>query len=503
MSALRRDDSGQALVAVALAMVVLLGALGLGLDWGLSLTQRRTAQNAADAGAIAAAKWLATSVAMSGGSVVFTVSQEQAYCYAKGYADANHSTFVPQGQTTSFTLEYGDGTTWTTSATATCPVASGGTTVPASTIYVRATSTSSYRSTIAAVFGQPLITAQARAKARMTGTSVGEGQKIWPMVRHYDPNDFDTTCHGTCTPQTMPPLTFWSSSGNLTNMVYGNFKGLMDFSIWSTRFPIASQVEQLLTDWDRSGSTMAGTSPKTDMSGNCGGAWDTHGDSDPSNNNKQCSITNWFYYPFGGTLSLSTDRATTVPTGQEVPSDIGARSSGVCNGAVSGLVAPSCTAGQYSQGDWVETAFGNLGSNVSDLLKQYISEHGSVGARTYQLIPGSHSTYYGKQIVMYVYLWDCAETFNSSAAAGSQWSLIMPSSGDCSQISDGGGIPTLDRVHLFTIAPFQFYEGLITTTKIEGFWGNAFGDPTACQSDPTQCRSLDLFMNSAFLTGDD
>ena len=44
-----KDQSGQALIVVGLAMVVLLCGLALGLDWGYGLTQRRVAQNAADA----------------------------------------------------------------------------------------------------------------------------------------------------------------------------------------------------------------------------------------------------------------------------------------------------------------------------------------------------------------------------------------------------------------------------------------------------------------------
>ena len=502
-----RDDTGQALIAVALAMVVLLGAIGLGLDWGLAVAQRRTAQNAADAAAMGAARWLATSVVLSGGSIAFAIDQEQVYCYAKAYADAAQANFTPPGASTSFTLEYGDGaspTNWTTSATSACPTGSTGTTVPAGTVYVRATGATTYRSTIAAVFGMPQITADARAKARLTGTIVADGLTVWPMIRHYDPADFDLgSCKKPpCDPTALPPIMFWSSSGALSDMVYGNFKGLIDPSIWSTRYPVSSQVPQLLTDWDRTGSVMAGTSPKPDMSGNCGGAWDTHGDSDPANNDKQCSITNWFYYPFGGQLSLTTDWAT-APAGQEAPADIGARASGVCSGSVPGLVAPSCIAGAHSQGDWVETAFGNLGSNVSALLQQFISEHGKYTSRSNDFVPGSKSVTYGKALVMYVYLWDCAETFNGSAPAGSQWSLVLPRTGDCSQISDGAGIPTIDRVHLFSVAPFTFYEGLITTTTIQGFWGGAFGDPSMCQSDPSKCRPLDLFMNTAFLVADD
>jgi len=62
------DDGGQALIIVGLAMVVLLAALALGLDWGYGLTQRRVMQNAADAASLAAGKQLAVSVIALPGS---------------------------------------------------------------------------------------------------------------------------------------------------------------------------------------------------------------------------------------------------------------------------------------------------------------------------------------------------------------------------------------------------------------------------------------------------
>jgi len=46
-----RDEHGQAIIVVALAVTVLLGAIALGVDWGYGLTQRRLTQNAADAAA--------------------------------------------------------------------------------------------------------------------------------------------------------------------------------------------------------------------------------------------------------------------------------------------------------------------------------------------------------------------------------------------------------------------------------------------------------------------
>lgn len=53
------EDRGQALVIVALAMVVLIGFLALAIDAGNAYAQRRRMQNAADAGALAGARALA------------------------------------------------------------------------------------------------------------------------------------------------------------------------------------------------------------------------------------------------------------------------------------------------------------------------------------------------------------------------------------------------------------------------------------------------------------
>jgi hypothetical protein len=32
-----------------------------------------------------------------------------------------------------------------------------------------------------------------------------------------------------------------------------------------------------------------------------------------------------------------------------------------------------------------------------------------------------------------------------------------------------------------TVAPFTFYEGLVDSSQIKGYWGGSFGDPDACQ----------------------
>lgn len=505
-----RRENGQALIVVALAIVAVLGALALALDWGYGLTQRRVSQNAADAAAIAAARTLATNTALVNGTIAFRVSEEYLFCVATQYATANRATFLPTGATSYMALELGvladpndraSAVSWAPVAPAACPAAAVGTDVPTATRFVRAISSTSYRSLIAAVVGQPTVQAQASARAEIAGGAMGDGP-VWPLVRHYNPAAFDAALQcgkPPCDPQTTRPFTFWVGQGSLEDMVYENFKGLVDFSRYSDRAPAASKVGQLITSWDQTGSPAAlpapGTPRKPDQSGNCGGPWDTQGNEDPQQYDKSCSIPNWAYYTFGGKLSLTSDWWTDATGAQEKPGAIGTRDA-ICPPAKSrgGLPAPSCD--EPRQGDWVETALtGDLGNNVSEQLLAYINAHPTTGPL---------SATYGPAVVIYVYLWDCAETFDKSRPAGDQWSVVTPKkSSDCSQLKDGSGVPSIDRVHLFTAAPFTFYRDLVSKNSIRGFWGGGFGDPAACEADRASCPRLNPFINTAFLVPDD
>ncbi len=75
-----RDESGQTLILIAAALVVLLGFLALAVDLGMLYAERRAMQNAADAGALAGAR------AMCGGG---NVEAE-----ARKFAEANGATTV-------------------------------------------------------------------------------------------------------------------------------------------------------------------------------------------------------------------------------------------------------------------------------------------------------------------------------------------------------------------------------------------------------------------------
>ena len=97
-----RDDRGQTTVLLALSLVVLLLALALWADWGYGFTQRRVMQNAADAGALAGARVLATSVIGKkvGSSTVpvYSAYEETVYCRASAIAESQRS-FRPVGAT--------------------------------------------------------------------------------------------------------------------------------------------------------------------------------------------------------------------------------------------------------------------------------------------------------------------------------------------------------------------------------------------------------------------
>ena len=526
-SRFREDDGGQALIIVGLAMVVLLAAIALGLDWGYGLTQRRVMQGAADAASLAAGKHLAASVIAIPGSgnstnYVFSTTQESTYCTAKSVADANRS-FGASAIT--LRLEFGtvanpanpatwDPPTWHTYAgSTTCPASTTVTTqLDPSTRFVRVATTESFTSLYGSLSGSTSLIASATARTRLTGTPIPtQGGPTWPMVRHYDPNDFanDCTQGQSCSdPTKAAPKVFWSSNDNWT--VYGNFKGATDLSAYSTYYPYtpgsASNVRQLLSAPD------SGTKVDT-AGGGCTATWDASGDHTPSNHDNSCDIPNWFYYPFAGTLALDTPWGTAtkpLPAGQSPVVALGNRSS-ICP-VPSFITAPSCGAGNDKLGDWVEAAGGDIGSNFGSQMRQRIADFGTINDYSALPFPNKNqpcvdpglpteSNCYGKALTVDVYLWDCAEDFN-----GGTWALIgaTPNATDCSALGNSGNkiIGTnntgdVGRVHLFAIAPFTFYRSLVNNSSIEGFWGGTFGNASSCPS----C-TLNPFSNSAYLVGD-
>lgn len=84
-----KHEKGQALILVLLAMVALVGMIALAIDGGNAFLARRSAQNAADSAAMAAAYQLA-----SGGSVANAVKAARNLAAANGFSNDAHKTVV-------------------------------------------------------------------------------------------------------------------------------------------------------------------------------------------------------------------------------------------------------------------------------------------------------------------------------------------------------------------------------------------------------------------------
>ena len=546
---LRRDEGGQTTIIVALSIVVLIAGMALGIEWGYGFTQRRVMQNAADAGALAAAKTLAASVLATGTGHAFRATQEELYCAAWQIADSN-SSFRPAGVALSLEVSSSsDKATWSSpfprpNACPTNPTT--GTPVDANSVFVRVRASIRYPGLFSVATGQSQITAAATAIARLTGATAPSGF-TWPMMRHFNANDF-VDCPNPCNPLTQTPVTFWSANGAQKDIVFGNFKGLVDYSQYSPNInrtgppafrdncPVVSVscVPQLLTAPDTSGQRPLG---KPRLAGNnnaCtppapAGRWFSTGNENDQSYEKDCSIPNWTAYSFGGAqfggshgngeISLDTNWFDPAPAGsllplQEAPDNsfrTNSRAS-VCPlpPIASSLRAPSCgSPSDAKHGDWIETAqSGDLGTNAAAAMIAFIDANPQYDG--WQHVPTSSNNgapEFGPHVIINVYLWDCAESFDGSAPPGRQWSLAMPKSGtDCSAIHDGNDtLDSIDRVHVLTYAPFTFYRGLVSGSKIQGFWGGAVvGDPGPCQVDPnTPGCAINPFANSVFLVSED
>lgn len=557
---LRSGEGGQTTILVALSIVVLLIALGLGTEWGFALTQRRLAQNAADAGALAAARLLAGSVRATSTGVAYDVYEEYAYCRAYDFTAANLTSFRPTSPTDALLVEWAAATAsgnvqlpWRALAapascpTAGTPVTTGTRLVDPTAVFVRTTPSITYSSPIATIAGKASITASARAVARIVGRPIPLDGPSWPMVRHFNADDFSGDACGPtppCDPTKIAPVTFWST-GNSPEMTYNNFMGLVDFSKYSVNAnvyngrPLCDRtlaatsslgcVPQLIEQWDESGIAPNGKPDLTSLFG--GGTacappapatkWLTAGLEDPQNADKQCSLMNWIGYGFGGPsaagetgprgkVDLNGNWQSPPDAFQEAPSALPSASQrSVCDDVPDPLPHPSCS--DIHKGDWVEAAqTGNVGNNVAAALRYFIDQHGVADQFEHVLTgPGGGSPEFGKKAVIVVYLWDCAEGFSGTPSGKNQWSLIEPKSGgtDCSDIHDGGDIGTakLGRVHLFSAAPFTFYRGLVSGSLIQGYWGGLVtSDAGTCRTAPVSpsCQ-INPFSNSVFLVADD
>lgn len=507
-----RRSEGQALMLVGLGMTIVLAALALAVDWGHGVVQRRSGANEAASAALAVGRLLATSVIDPGdGKVSFAVSQETAWCRAAEYRDKNHRPAVGEEQrrlTVSFSP---DGVSWTTIERATCPFIGTGTPIPRDTSYVRVGATTTYRP-LFGVLAKRDVTAGDSARVRIAslplledlppafiGGKPGRGVRgwkvvIWPITRHFDPTEYVRPCGPECDPNSVAPLQFWPPP-----KVFGLFKGLVDPSHKSLRHLNSPHQSKTLSDYAGSVHADPPTALLPNRSITCTLlAWDTNGTSSASDS-LGCNVANWFYYGFRGHLALSTDWSdpTWDPylSGAKRPSALGP-SRASCKGP-SYFIAPSCVSVSSYLGDWLETAPGDLDANMIDRMRELIATAGRETTYSGAIVAAgpNAANRYGKALVVYVALWDCAERFDSG-----DWNLIKR--GRCGDLDTDPDSLTPARVHLFTIVPFLFYEGLVTQNAVQAHWGGLFGEPGRCRTVPTACAPVNPFLNTAFLVPD-
>jgi Flp pilus assembly protein TadG len=535
MSPFARDQEGQALVIVAVCVMVLLAALGFAVDVGHSLTLRRVSQNEADAATLAVGKMLATSVSATGG-LHFTASQQAAWCLAKRFRDDNSRFEQGVGNETVSVSFSADATAWSAAISgASCPASGTGTAIPTDTLFVRVRVESRLRTISGAFTGQSL-TSGATATARVAGSTIVTGSPYtpeerhaspplyapapatWPLTRRFNLTDYQDPCGPYCDPNGVPTIRFWPLGNSET---IGEFKGLLSPSHSSTR--ITTLVHQYLTESDYSGTSHlnpAGTTtplPNQSVSASCSaGMWDTWGGVS-SSGIRACGLPNWFHYGFRGRFGLGSNWALTgwgglsrdddYVAGNEAPDSLLLGLRTVCDGLPPFFNAPSCAA--PSLGDWMETALGGIDDNMIDRMREFIAREGHAmpfSSATVASGPNAGNTF-GRAVVIPIFLWDCAERYDSAAAAGSQWSLVIKRADDededCSKVVRGSARRAIDRVHAFTVIPFTFYEGLVTRNAVEAHWGGAFAAPGRCQADPgplsTLCMALNPLINTAFL----
>jgi Flp pilus assembly protein TadG len=520
------EGRGQALVIVAAAMAVLIGALGMSVEWGHGFVERREAQNHADAAAIAVGRHLASTFVAS--SEPFSTTVEQLCTDASRFSSATGEILTLSFADESQAMVTFVGTSEETVSTNACAAAAGQQ-LPAEAVFVHVRADRSYPSVLGSAFGAPTMSAGASARARLTsgallrplqlladpacvgciagdgvsGLSTAPSVAIWPVVRYFDPAEFaaGVPCGAYCDRSSVVPTRLLRRGGSPSA-----FRLLIAPLHDSPRTGGHQLVTQ--SDWSASDPSLSRhpypTTPLVTTHGEsgCAAQWTSQGSRD-LRSAASCDVPNWFWYGYRGSLSLSTDWTSWAGRGYLPAASVpAALPSGAtrfsCQRVPAHFPTPSCA---MNVGDWVETIGscdgacddpgGELTTTMVANIRHFISQYG----RELPSAPGV------KAVVINMFMWDCADQFRSGA-----WSRI---GSNCDPISSDA-LRTVGRIHLFTVVPFTVYEDGVVDgfdAHVDAYWGNAFGDAGSCQQSwntvptPVACR-LNPLMNSAFLVPD-
>lgn len=502
-----RADEGQALVIVALAMFMLIGAIALTADWGFGLAMRRGMQTEADSAALAAARLLATTYvdAASG----FGATQEDAWCAANAMAEAA-SPRSPVAVTESLSVEFSDdGASYSVIAPPSdCAAIGTATALPASTRFVRARASAAYDSLIGTI-GRQHLEAAAIATARITG-----GPTIRPLrqIPATGPLPYGSPGDGVSGNWTAPNVAIWpiavsypnwlgslgslDSNGHPVTLFTTGPSADGNFFVTFAHYSARDGRHELVTESDYTGTTNTqhynfGTSPLANSARPvCGmSTWDTNGEPDLGDA-ADCDVPNWLNYGFRGSVSPETDWDNSTWTtfdGQPAPrlTMPSARSS--CTSLPAWVVAPSCAdpSSTSTRGDWLETVqTGNVdASTARDRMWSFIDTYGRSDPTG------------DRYVVVNLPIWDCAQQWTGV------WQTLPFAASDCSTVSPSAPI---DRVHVLAVIPMAIYRSDVRASgpnlRVTAHWGAVLGDPGICASNPSLSGcDLNPLMNSAFL----
>jgi hypothetical protein len=510
-----RSDDGQALAIAAVGAMVLAAALALTIDSGYALLQRRIVQNDADKVALEVARLLGTSVmpyqtnsmrfvkAGRSAGIVENLTHVDICALAQTVQQRDRR---PTPTSVGTPLLWLDFERWDPESASATPASSvrancarpSRTTVDRRTTTVRVRVERRYKSLLASLLRQPEVLVGATARAALAGApftvdpvdagvlSAAESptrgdyadlartapavDPTWPIARFYRASELAgrRPCGPACDPRTTTPFTFISGSTVAPGVV------LLDLSADSPRMP---GTEQLITEPDPGGTSLA----------------------------------DGFDLLFDGVLGLHTDWTDSLrPAGQDDVETLDIDRN-ACDTAYrwllgvdadgSAVMPPSCRpaadgSDDNTRGDWVETIDQSIGSDLIARMQATIRAAGSPTPYSASTIPGTTRTY-GRALVIWIYFWDCRQEFQT----GTSWH-----NESCPSSTPSGGASSraeIDRVHLFTAVPITFYEGQVTSSAVQGYWGGGFVDPGRCQTAPGSCPTLTALANSAVLIADD
>ena len=403
---LRTKENGQTMmiVGVLLGAGVLIGLVAIAFDGGSALLQRRTMQNAAEAGAMAGMNLLAEEVFGSCNPapcrpVYIELTNNEVWDRVEQFAGANRGGTVGQA-TYSVTLEY-----HIMPEAPSCSGNAGGcyqaapddtNPVPDFVDGVRVTSVVDNPTTFAKAIPNPLSEIQvgAKAAARMYPTCRPESREgpTLPFTRFRPALEREITNKGN---NRCDPYEFWESNADIGGPANNNFKNLVSFNEKTFRQTEFPNGNQLLTSFDLRDFASGFLLGKHDRNNNppedlcptecadMGGTLDTGSQ----------ELEDWIYHEWQGVIS--TTHVWPVNTMTRYPAI--AASNWGRDTSYPGLLERG--------GDWAEGGgeyTGNNGENIQGALHDLARIRGNTTDLTVSLN-------WGKAITRTIYVWGDSE----------------------------------------------------------------------------------------------